>query len=480
MKKPIDPNLNSDQDDILQKIGLGTEVDPIAEIIGKDNFSVNLADDEKPKLVADIIDEIEGLEETHHSSSGEHHHHSSSGEHHHHSSSSEHHHSSSGSHHHSSSGSHHHHSSSSSKHRHHSSGGKHHHSSSHSKHHSKKKKKENKLPLLVRILIIILVIIFLFVGIFVGTFFFLRVSGEKDIKPNMTTVSEEYQDTIKYNGHTYKYNEDLFSVAFLGVDQEKMQTVDETDFVGAADADIVIVVDTKTGKSSVVAIPRDTMVDVDVFSESGMFLRTEKTQLCLAYAYGDGADQSCKNSMNAISRVLYSVPIQKYFALDLSGVPALNDAIGGVTVNALFPLPQYSIEVGDTVTLKGKVAAEYVRTRDMDKVDASLNRMDRQVQYIKAYSQQLLPAVMRDFSTVSKLYNTASSYSQTNLTLNNATYVASLLLSRGITNFDTYSLTGTMKAEPDPVKADVAHAQFYPDEDELMKTIIEVFYTQVD
>lgn len=469
MKKQIDPNLNGDQDGILLNLTLGEEKEDSLFSINDTKKALDNKLDNPEFTVREKTKREDSRNKnasiSSHSSGGHHHH--SSGHHHH--SSGEHHHSS-GEHSHHSSGEHHH--------KHHSSS--HHSKKKHSHKSSHHKKKKSKLPLPIRILIGILVVIFAFVAIFAGTYGFLRLTGEKDIKPNMSNVSEQYQDTLKYKGHTYKYNQDLFTVAFLGIDQEDLKTVDETDFVGAADADIVLTVDTKSGKTTAIAIPRDTMVDVDVWSESGIFLRTEKTQLCLAYAYGDGAEQSCKNSMNAISRILYSVPIQKYFALDLSGVSALNDAIGGVTVQALYPLPQYDIKVGDTVTLKGKAAAEYVRTRDMDKVDASLNRVDRQVQYIKAYSQQLLPAVMRDFSTVSSLYNTASKYSQTNLTLNNATYVASLLLSKGITNFETKTLTGTMKAEPDEKIANLAHAQFYPDEDELMKIILSTFYVQID
>lgn len=454
MSKQIDPNLNSDKDELLINLALGEEIeenpfsfDPSSKVekkVDNPDFKVSIKDDTKSHSNS----------EHHHSSSGEHHHHHSSGEHHH------------------SSGEHHHH---------HSSNSSHHHSSHHRKHSSSHgKKKKSKLPLPIRILIIILVVLFAFVAIFAGTYGFLRVTGEKDIKPNMSQVSENYQDTLKYKGHTYKYNEDLFTVAFLGIDQEEFKSVDEAEFVGAADADIVITVNTKTGKTTAIAIPRDTMVDVEVWSESGIFLRTEKTQLCLAYAYADGGEQSCKNTMNAISRVLYNVPIQKYFALDLSGVSALNDAIGGVTVQSLYDFPQYGIKAGDTVTLKGETAKQYVRTRDMDKVDASLNRVDRQIQYIKAYASQLLPAVMRDFSTVTRLYDTASKYSQTNLTVNNATYIASLLLSKGVSDFETKTLTGTMEAEPDEKIANLAHAQFYPDEDELMKTIINTFYVQVD
>lgn len=471
MKNSIDPNLNNNQDDVLESIGLLKNDAPIKQDASAPEFNVVEKTDKIDASVDvdDILKEIQMGSEApkeHHSSSnsGEHHHHHHHSDEHHHHHSGEHHHSSS---HHS--GSHHsnsHHSNS-----HHSS--KSHHSSSHPK--SKKKKKS----VLARVLIAILLIIALIISVTIGTFVFLRGSGKKDLMPTATTETG-YQDTIIYNGHTYKYNNDMFAIAFIGVDQEDMKTRDETDFVGAADADIVIAINTKTGKSSAIVIPRDTMVDVDVWSQSGIFLKTINTQLCLAYAYADGREQSCKNTVAAMSRVLYNVPIEKYFVLDLSGVPALNDAIGGVTVDALYSLPNYGINKGDTVTLHGEAAKAYVRSRDTDYLEASLNRVDRQAQYIRAYGKQLVPAVLGDFGTVSRLYNTATNYSQTNITLNNATYIASLLVSRGITDFDSYTLTGSMEADPVPQYEDLVHAMFTPDEDYLMQTVLNVFYTQVD
>ena len=324
---------------------------------------------------------------------------------------------------------------------------------------------------------IILVLALLVVSVF-GAFFVLKHVGEQDMKPQIT-ADTNYQETIEYNGHTYQYNEDIFAMAFVGVDKREMETSDETDFVGAGDADAVIAINTKTGKTSVIAVPRDTMVDVDVYSER-IFLRTQKMQLCLAYAYGDGATQSCENAVTAISRVLMDIPIHKYFVLNLDGIAPLNDAIGGVTVQSLYHFEEQGINVGDTVTLKGDMAEVYVRQRDMDSITASLNRTDRQVQYIKAYTQQALPAVTKNFMTVTNLYNTASNYSQTNLTLSNATYLASFLLSKGITDYDSYTLTGEMKSSPDSLMPDVVHAEFYPDEDYLTETIIKVFYTQID
>ncbi|MGN1202702.1 MAG: hypothetical protein ACI4RF_05350, partial [Eubacterium sp.] len=122
----------------------------------------------------------------------------------------------------------------------------------------------------------------------------------------------------------------------------------------------------------------------------------------------------------------------------------------------------------------------YVRTRDLDNIEASLNRTARQVQYIKAFAAQLLPAVMNDFSIVSRLYSTATDYSSTNISLSDATYMASLLLSKNITDFETTTLEGEMKPSTRIDYADVVYAEFYPDEDKLMEIVLDTFYTQID
>jgi LCP family protein required for cell wall assembly len=452
MKKPIDPNLiNKDEDEIFQDLDIKGTESKLASMRNSGNksephFEIN----EDYVSVQEIMDEIEeqplGINESKSkdsdvaasSSSDRHHHHH-----------------------------HHHH---------------HQHHNHHSRSSSRKRKKKEKLPVAARIAIIILICLLGIVALAVLVFLGMRTWGHLDMMKKTDAQGEPlaYQETIEYKGHTYKYNDDMLSMAFLGIDQRTMKNVKQTDFVGASDADIVVAINTKTGETKVISVPRDTMVDVDIWSTSGIFLRTQKTQLCLAYAYGDGGNKSCANAVTSISRVLYNVPIQKYYALDLDGIKKLNDAIGGVTVNALYSLPEYGIKYGDTVTLVGDMAEAYVRTRDMDDIEASLNRSERQIQYVKAFAEQALPAVVKDFSTISRLYNTADKYSQKNITLNNATYLGSLLLSKGVTEFKTYSIKGTMKAADDPLIPDVVYAEFYPDEDQLMEVVLDVFYTQID
>ena len=275
------------------------------------------------------------------------------------------------------------------------------------------------------------------------------------------------------------YDRNKVAFAFIGVDRESI-TPDADTVIGnsgQADTDIVGVIDTNTGEVSVITIPRDTMVDIDLYTVGGEFVRTENMQLCLAYAYGDGGTSSCENVTTAISRILGNVPVEKYFALDLSGIAPLNDAVGGVTVTSLYDFPEDGVYKGDTVTIQGDFAETYVRHRDMDNIEASLNRTERQTQYIKAYVEQLRNAVTSDFSVISDLYNTASEYSQTNISLSEVTYLATVALSHGVSGFTQYTLDGEMRAS-DSATEDV-FAEYYLDEDSVMEVVVNCFYEQV-
>lgn len=469
MKRQIDPSLNSnDSESIL--FGTTNEKEK------SDSLSIESqtqsAEDEISLILNESYDSVKQPEKA--SDDGEHHHSS------HHSSSHQHshqhsHHSSSGHHssHHSSS---HHHSSGSHSSSHHSSHSSSHHSHSHSSHSSKKKKK--KMPVWAKVVISLVLIFALLVG-GTGSAYFILLNQGKDDLTSVAEVSENYKETISYNGHNYQYNTNLINIAFMGIDERYYEVRDALN-LGCADADMLAVIDTQTGEMKVISLPRDTMVDIDIYSDNGVFLTTKNVQLTLSYSYGDGGEQSCKNVTKAMSRILYGVPIDKYFALNLEGIKPINDAVGGVTLTALYDIPNAGITKGKEVTLKGDMAEAYVRSRDMDRATAAYERGERQMQYVKAFANQVLGAVKSDFNVVSDLYNTATKYSQTNITLNNATYLAQLMLSKNITGFESYSLTGETTLHPLPSNPAIINAQFVPDEDALMELVLEVFYTQVD
>lgn len=437
MKKPIDPNLNTTESEDILFGGGYKEPDKIDEKTSQKSSNVNV---QMPEIKALVEKEVTSKEPIHH----HHHHHSSSGEHHH---------------------SH--------------SSGHHHHYSSHRHSSKKRRRRKKKMNKSLKVFLIILLIITLLVSSLGGTYAYLKNQGKTDFASAVIS-DNNHKEIITYKGHKYAFNENVVSIAFMGVDQRDLQSKKDADFVGCADADVVVTVDTSDGTVKIINIPRDTMVDIDVYNDTGVFLSTDNVQLCLAYAYGDGKTKSCENVTKAISRILYNVPINKYFALDLEGVAPINDAIGGVTLEAQYSVPDKGIEKGKKVTLKGDMAEAYVRTRDMDYLEASLNRSARIEQYVKAFAQQLIPAVKKDFGVVTKLYNTASKYSQTNITLNNATYLASTVLDKGIDSFETYTITGSMTETKHTKYPDAVIAEFTPDEDSVMEAVLNTYYVQID
>lgn len=329
-----------------------------------------------------------------------------------------------------------------------------------------------------KIFFAIVAVLLIFAIAFLGTFEYMKYQGKKTAMPNIHENSN-YTEIIKYDGKKYKYNENIFSIAFLGIDREEFVSNDEADFVGASDAMMVFTVDIKTGDAKVIALPRDIMVEMDTFVDGTNEIRKEEVhQLYLAYSYGDGKELSCKNAVDTISRVLNNVTIDKYYALDLAGISVINDSIGGVLLKSKYDFPAYDIKKDDVVTLKGDMAESYVRARDTDTITASLDRLDRQVQYVESFFLQVFPAVMTDFTMVSRLYNTGSQYSQTNLSLQDAAYISSVLLSKGTSRFETYTIDGEMKGYKDE-KTGNTHAAFYPDNDSIIQTVLDVFYTRI-
>lgn len=464
MKRQIDPNLDNLSNDILKEMsnevddkstqdisskGKATSIDPqlnlnIVDVLNETNDENKAV--EIPVVETSVKDENEDDRSQYIVNSQPHH------EHHH----SDHH------------GEHHHHS------------GHHHH---HSHHHHEEKKKKSFGAILLRVILAIIAIILIIALVAGSTFLILKKKGENDIKSAQKVVTQdnEYNETIQYNGKNYVYDSDVITFAFLGVDQRKFQTSEQTDYVGSADTDLVMAINTKDGKVDIIAIPRDTMVDIDVYNNDGQFLHAENMQLCLAYRFGNGGHKSSENVTKAMSRIL-NVPVEKYFTLDLNGIGPLNDAIGGVTLESQFDFQKgygLDIHVGDELNLTGEMAEMYVRARDDDNVNASLGRTQRQIQYIKAYAKRLIPAVTEDFSTISRLYNTAQQYSQTNISLENITYIASILLSKNITEFDTHTLAGTMKPAPVIMKEEDIYAQFIVDEEKKTELVLDVFYDEV-
>lgn len=292
----------------------------------------------------------------------------------------------------------------------------------------------------------------------------------EDIQTVENAVTYDEGKTVKYNGHTYALNENMVSISIIGFDRTAPAV--EGEKAGQADAVMVMALDTKTGKATAIGIPRDSMVEVGEFVGDA-FAGLNTMQLCLAFGYGDGREASCQYTTTVASRVLYNMPISYYFALDLSGVGPLNDAIGGVALTPLQSIPNANIIEGQDTVLFGNNALRYVQWRDTSVLTSSLDRQARQVQYIKAFAAQALEMSQGNLGTLADLFGTASQYSITNLGLNEFSYLATSVVSNGITSLEVVTLPGEMKQGE-------KYAEFYLDKNAIYETVLSVYYQQID
>lgn len=328
------------------------------------------------------------------------------------------------------------------------------------------------------------VLLFLAAGV-VGGFFFLRMQGEKELKtvksevpvtaPEDVESSEEGKNVV-YKGEQYCYNEDIISILCMGIDTSIQETgEDSIGENGQADTLILAALDSKTGELSLVSISRDSMVDVNKYNVKGQYLGTENMQICLAYSYGDGKEKSCQNTVESVSRLLYGMPVHAYAAIDYDGISVLNDAVGGVTVQLLEDMTflDASLEKGKTVTLNGQQAHSYVRHRDIDVLDSNNMRMARQKQYLTAFLKKVLSESRRNMNVPLALYQAAGDYMVTDISSAQVTYLASLLLQKGISD-------GNIQSIPGEVIDGEEYAEFIPDEKGLYELILDVFYKKED
>ncbi len=304
-------------------------------------------------------------------------------------------------------------------------------------------------------------------------------SGKKDmldysdaeIKVIADAESDDDGKTVKYNGKIYRLNESITSIACLGVDKEEINQNGVIGSAGQADTIIVIALNTETGEAKLIPIPRDTVADIDVYSKTGSFIRTEATQICLAYAYGDGGKTSCENVISSIKKVIFGMPIHSYAALDLAGIGPVNDSVGGVTVVAPDSFGKFA--KGESYHLQGKQAMAFVRYRDTSKVESNLVRMNHQMAYIKAFTKTAVSQALKTPAMVPDVYKVAMNYAYTDIGLSQASYIVSRFMTVGTAEFVPVNVPGKM------VTGDDGYSEYYINEKEFYETILSVYYNVI-
>lgn len=268
----------------------------------------------------------------------------------------------------------------------------------------------------------------------------------------------------------YVPKEQINSYLFMGIDREgPAKSSAAYRDGGQADVQVLMVVDDQAQTWQLLQINRDSMVEVPVLGITGRPIRTEVQQITLAHAYGDGGADSCRNAAAAVSNMLGGQKIDGYLSLNMGGISILNDFVGGVTVTieSDFSDIDPSLVMGQTVTLTGEQAYNFIRSRKDVDDQTNLARMQRHRQYMAGLGEKLMGMSQND---VIRGYDAVFDYMVTD--------IGSKTMTQLLEKLQTYTQLDTLTVDGESYLDEEGYNAYALNEESLNQVILELFYQQ--
>ncbi len=282
--------------------------------------------------------------------------------------------------------------------------------------------------------------------------------------------SEGLRSAIEYNGREYVLNDDVQTLLIMGLDKFDDSIVNDA-YTNDQQADFVLllVIDNANETCTAIHINRDTMTDISILGVAGEKVGIVNKQLALAHTYGNGKEVSCRNTAEAVSNLLLNVKVDHYVSVTMDAVPIYNDLVGGVELTVLddFSGVDDTLVRGETMTLSGEQALRYIRSRyGMD--DSSNNaRMKRQQQYMEALYYRSVERVESDEEFIVSASLQLADYIVSDCSVERLQMLFEKISAYDFTEIRTIAGETVLGEQ---------YMEFYPDADDLKKTVVELFY----
>ncbi|MBQ4625761.1 MAG: LCP family protein [Clostridia bacterium] len=278
---------------------------------------------------------------------------------------------------------------------------------------------------------------------------------------------------LRYKGDEYELKDEVETVLVLGLDKFETENPESYNNDKQADFLMLLVIDHANSSCTALHINRDTMAQMDILGVAGDKVGTVEKQIALAHTYGNGKEVSCRNTADAVSDLLMNIQIDHYVSVTMDAVSVYNDLIGGVEVTVLddFTGIDDTLVKGETVTLMGKHALNYVRTRYGLDDSTNSRRMVRQRQYIEALYEKTLLRMSSDENFVVDAGVKLADYIVSDYSGNSLQYLAEQLAD--------YQFVEICELEGRTVQGE-KHIEFYPYESSIEETVVKLFYELKD
>ncbi len=288
---------------------------------------------------------------------------------------------------------------------------------------------------------------------------------------NEDPYADDERPQTYYEGDLYTLKDNVETVLFIGIDKFESELNREDAYRNTQQSDflMLLVLDHDAESCTALHINRDIMGEIRVLDFKGDPVDSYVGQLALSHTYGSGGMDSCKNTVWSVSKLLYGARIDHYVAFTMDAVPELNDAVGGVTVTVKddFSAVDPSLVLGETVTLTGEQALNYIRVR-RDVADSSnLSRMERQRDFLSAFYNEIKARRENDESLPADIVLTLSKYMTSDCTVNELSDIADSIAD--------YSLDRVEDIRGEAVRGE-KFMEYYVDETALTEQILDLLY----
>lgn len=265
----------------------------------------------------------------------------------------------------------------------------------------------------------------------------------------------------------YTLRDNIETMLVMGLDTYASTESDSYNNNQQADFLLLLVMDNANGTCKAIHINRDTITDMNVLGVGGDSVGVVQRQIALAHTYGDGGEQSCRNTVDAVSNLLMGIQIDHYVSVTMDAVPTYNDLAGGVTLEVLddFSALYPEMTVGSTVTLSGEQALAYVRARKGLEDPSNSRRMTRQKQYLEALYERSRLCMQQEDDFAMQAVKATEGYLVTNCSGNRL----ESLISRFTELDEILSIDGEL------IEGE-QFMEFYPDVESIKQVVLECFY----
>ena len=351
--------------------------------------------------------------------------------------------------------------------------GEKHHRHHHHHHHHHSSRKEQKRRKWIRPAIVMSIVVVVVVALALTGYIRSRETFTTEEKAGSNgNVELRYKD-VSYQGEKYKYNNRITTILLAGLDSEDDIVATKTfTMAPRADTILLLVIDTQNKKLSVVALNRDTMTKIRRYTLDGYSRGLYTDHLGYAFTYGDGGEKSCENLSEAVSLLLYDVPISHYLVVNRSSIKKIAEIVGPVEVvvpnNDLIEADSKYTE-GNKVLIDQNNIELFVRRRDTSKDFTNTSRMERQQAYINAAMEKVLALLKDDPSEAWSMLEELEKCVMTDINRSQYLDLVNDINKVTYSEGNYYTPVGTQSSEN-------THDEFYVDETDLLEKVVDLFY----